>query len=187
MTVIDYLNRMVIEATSPDGNVHARVSAGPEVELWFRPGAVDRYTEDRLEHQLSRLASATAAAYLRGQAEAYRRADDIDPAETDGSRSEDPRRRRFTEALNAVRGEGSSARGTVGVRTVGLVRWAVEIRPGTLRRLDEQLLLSELHSALAALLRDREMKITLLKAEIYDLGLPSSWRDAVARRRGRPR
>jgi hypothetical protein len=178
----EYLDRMVIEVLSPDRNITLTLGRGTEVDLRFRPGVLVRYDEPRLEHELSRLAQRAWVARQRGFDEAYRRANALAPGEQIPE-SDDPRMAQYRQRLGDVEGEGVSARGTVRLRTRGMLQWNVTIRPGTIQRLGEEYLLSELKSALAALLLDREMKIILIKAEYFDLGIPRAWLEAAARRR----
>jgi hypothetical protein len=176
--VVDYgelLDRMVITVTSPDGNIRATINNAVHVDVEFLPGAFPRYDERRLGQQLARLGVNTFIGFKRGRAEAYRRsyAMSAEEAERAGRPSADPRRARYEEQLDQLRGEGRSAGGVIHVTTVGMLRWSVEIRPGSIHRLGEERFLAEIHSALDSLLNDRQLKIIMLKAEHFDLGIPA--------------
>jgi hypothetical protein len=103
----EYLDRMVVSTTSPDQNIHARVSNYSEIEIEFRRGAFDTYDEERLSHQLARLGVLTWIAYRRGRSEAYRRSrgPGRDEFAEEAKLSDDPRQRRYEEALNNIEGE----------------------------------------------------------------------------------
>jgi hypothetical protein len=189
----EYLDKMVVSTLSPDRCIRATVSNYTDVEIQFRSGAFDRYDDERLGEQLARLGLTTWVAYHRGRSEAYRRARNLSAEELAAAErpSEDPRRRRYEQQLNAIEGEGVSTDRTLRVRTVGMMRWQVDIRPGTVPGLGERRFLTELRSAWRSLLNDREIKIILLKSEYFDLGIPRAWvedmkrlRDEVRRTRG---
>jgi hypothetical protein len=173
---------MVVLVSSPDRSIEARVENYTDVRISFRPGVFDRYDESELAYQLGRLGVTTWVAYHRERTEAYRASQGLSAEElADAERpSDDPRRQRYEEELNAIEGEGVSAGRLVRIRTTGMMRWNVDIEPGALRHLGEQGFLGELHSAIRALIQDREAKIILLKAEHFDLGLPRKWRDLTA-------
>jgi hypothetical protein len=175
--VVDYgelLDRMVITVTSPDGNIRATINNAVHVDVEFLPGAFPRYDEYRLGQQLARLGVNTFIGFKRGRTEAYRRSYGLsaEEAERAGQPSTDPRRLRYEEELDRLRGEGRSTGGVIHVSTIGMLRWAVEIRPGSIHRLGEERFLAEIHSALDSLLTDRQVKIIMLKAEHFDLGIP---------------
>lgn len=177
----EYLDRMVVTGHSPDERIHARVSNYRHVEVWFDPGAYERYDEETLSHQLARLGVTTWVAYHRARSEAYRMSQGLTRDELAAAErpSADPHRRRYEEELNAVEGEGVSAGGSVRIRTRGMLQWTVDIEPGTLRRLDETAFRAELHSAMTSLIRDRDIKIIELKSDYFDLGIPRRWRELL--------
>jgi len=168
---------MVVTTTSQDRNIQARVSNYTDVEVRFRPGSFDRYTEQRLGEQLSRLGLTSWVAYHRGRSQAYQKALNLSDEELAASErpSTDPRRRQYEQELNRVEGEGVSATGAVRINTLGMMQWRVDIKPGSIARLGEQRFVTDLHSAVVSLLNNRESKITLLKANYFDLGIPREW------------
>lgn len=185
-SIRDYLDRMVIATTSPDRQIHARVFDYTQVEVSFVPGTFDSYDEERLSHQLSRLGLTTWVAYRRGRTEAYKRSQNLSSDEVKAAQSRpshDPRNARYEEELNKIEGEGVSTNQAVRIRTVGMMQWTVDVRPGSLRQFGEQAMLAEIHSAFQALLSDREVKIIILKSDYFDLGIPKELRDLMSQLR----
>jgi hypothetical protein len=180
-SITDYLDKMVIGVSSPDGNIRATVSNYTDVAVEFAPGTFDRYEDERLGHQLARLGVTTWVAYHRGRSEAYRRSMNLTHEElAEAERpSTDPRRRAYEEQLNLIQGEGVSARGALRVHTVGMMKWTVDVEPGAVRRFGEKHFLTEIHTALHTLLADRERKIIVLKSEHFDVGIPKKWLDLM--------
>jgi hypothetical protein len=66
----------------------------------------------------------------------------------------------------------------VAVRSRALRSWDVEIAGEPVGSLTESEFLTELDSAVAALLADHRAKVTLLTDAVYDIGLPRSMRTA---------
>jgi hypothetical protein len=180
-SITDYLDKMVIGVSSPDGNIRATVSNYTDVAVEFVPGKFDRYDEERLGHQLARLGANTWVAYARGRSEAYRRSMNLTSEElAEAERpSTDPRRQAYEEKLNQIQGEGVSARGALRIRTVGLMQWTIDVQPGAVRRFGEKHFLAEIHTAIRSWLADRERKIIVLKSEHFDVGIPKKWLDLM--------
>lgn len=179
-TIGDLFRKMTVTAESPDGKIWARVYEYTRVQVGFRPWTFERYDETALAAQLGRLGLLTWVAWSRERTETYRRSLGLGAGEArDAGRGGDPHRERYEADLQAVEGTGVSARGTLRVHTVGMMRWRVDIEPGTLRRLGEQPVVDEIHSAFASLMRDRERKIITLKGDYFDLGLPRRWREVM--------
>lgn len=181
VSISEYLDKMVITVTSSDGNIRARVSDYTKVEITMRPGSLQKYTEERLGAELSRLGLTTWVAYHRGRSKAYQMSKDLSEEELAAAErpSEDPRMRRYEAELNAVEGVGVSPRRTVRIRTKGLMEWKVDVKPGAIAA-GEQAFLTELNAAVAALIGDRQTKIIVLKSEHFDIGIPKKWRDIMA-------
>jgi hypothetical protein len=152
-----------------------------QVQVEFQPDTYRGYDDAGLAHQLGRLGAMGYVGLERGRSEAYRRSRNLTAAElVEAERpSNDPKRRAYEQELSQVRGEGVSARGRLRLRTTGMGQWQVDIEPGTVRALTEDEFLDEIHSALRALLEDREAKIILVKSDHYDLGLPQRWLDVM--------
>jgi hypothetical protein len=179
----EYLDRMIVTTTSQDRNIQTRISNYTDVEIRFRPGSFDRYTEQRLGEQLSRLGLTSWVAYQRGRSQAYQKALNLSDEELAAAErpSSDPRRRQYEQELNEIKGEGVSATGAVRISTVGMMRWRVDIKPGAIGRLGEQRFVADLHSAVVSLLNNRESKIILLKASYFNLGIPREWLERAQR------
>lgn len=179
VSIGEHLNAMVVTASSPDGRIHARVTNDRRVRIWFDPGAYHGYDEKSLAHQLARLGALAWVAFSRGRSEAYRLARGLSHEELAAAErpTDDPHRRRYEEELHRIESEGVSATGAVRVRTRGMTQWAVDIAAGTLGRLDEAAFIDELHSAVTALVRDRDIKIIAVKADYFDIGIPRRWRE----------
>jgi len=185
----EHLDNMVVTVTSPDQRIRARVSNYHDVEISFDRGAFDRYDEEQLAHQLGRLGLTTWVAYHRARSEAYRVSQNLSSDElADAERpTDDPTLLRYEEELNDIEAEGVSTGGAVRVRTRGLMRWDVDIRPGSIGRLGEAAFVTELHSAMKALLSDREVKIIGLKSDYFDIGIPRRWRELMTELRAQNR
>lgn len=179
----DYFRGAVITAMSPDQCISATLSNNTDLEIRFRPRMFDRYDEATLSHQLCRLAQATWVARQRARDEAYRRARALSSDELAAARrpSDDPRRRAYDEALNRVEGQGVSADGSIRIRTQGMLHWRFEITRGTPQRLGEEAFVAQIGSAYKALLADRELKITVLKSEHFDMAIPRKWLETMQR------
>lgn len=174
----DRLDAMVVQASSPDGQINVSVRGqGELIDIAFRAGAYRRYREEELAHQLSRLATLAFTRYRREEQEI------IDAAFGESVNDElseyGAERRRYNEALERLTAVGASGDGAVQVRTVGLVTWTVSIAPGTLDRCTEQEFLAEARTAVGALLARYQAGVLALKDEIYDFGYPDSVRRAA--------
>lgn len=172
---------MLVAATSPDGGIQASINRAAEIEVTFTGSAYRRYNEETMRHQLERLAVLAWVAYDRALTEEHRRTLGYATAEyaEHERRPKDERRQRYDADLAAVEATGLSSGGSLRIRARGMLHWQVHIEPGTLRRLNQVDFLNELNSALHALFVDRELKITVIKARYYDLGIPRAWRDLL--------
>lgn len=166
-------------ATSPDGNIRAAVVDRAGVQVTFRPGTFGRYLDVTLADQLALVLAAAWQAFRRRGREDLRRSLRLSVHEfvRVNEPPDDPRQRRYAEQVRALECAGCSGSGSVRVRTRGMEQWDVEIAPGTTGNLGERAFVTELHEAVSAMLADREVKVTLLKAWHFDLGLPAAWRD----------
>ncbi|GAA4951425.1 YbaB/EbfC family nucleoid-associated protein [Actinoplanes utahensis] len=175
----DRLRGMTVTGTSPDGQIRATVSGDMRLELRLRPGAYDQADERGLSRQLAGLGATTWVAWERERREIYRRYQGLstEEAEADRRTPRDSRYRLFEEGLRRLECQALSPSEVLHVRTVGMTEWHVDIEPGTLRRLREPEFVQEVVSAFGGLIQDRERRLTLLKAEHFDLGIPRSWLD----------
>ncbi|GAA0448248.1 hypothetical protein Aca07nite_72970 [Actinoplanes capillaceus] len=168
---------MLVTGTSPDGNVRATVTGERILRIEFRPHSLEWYDEADLERQLAGLAVNTWVAWTRERREISRLASGLTRAEAEEARrSRDRRAFVYEEALTTIECVGVSSGQAVTIRTTGMTQWHVDITDRVLRRLDVHRFTEELRSAFQSLLRDRDSKIALLKAEHFDIGLPSGWR-----------
>jgi hypothetical protein len=169
----------VVEVSSPDAQIFARLSGQDDVTLWFAPGVYVRYDEHRLAHQLGRLATllwvASRQAYQRAWSEATGT-----PASSRGP--QETRRRDFRQAQLALTVTGISPYGFVTVYSAGLLSWEVDLREGTCRQLSEQEFVQETLDAARMLLDDYFAKTHRLKDEYFDLRLHEAWQGHGSRR-----
>lgn len=151
----------------------------------FVGSAYRTYDEATLAHQLRRLGALAWIAYDRALAEEHRRALGYTAEEfaEQERRPKDDRRQRYEADLAAVEAGGASPGGWLRIRARGMLHWDLQIRPGALR-LAQVEFLAELHAAVRALLAEREVTITIIKARYYDLGVPRAWRDLLIDRDG---
>lgn len=168
---------MLVTGTSPDGNVRALITGERDLRVEFRPDSFESYDEVSLERQLAGLAVRTWVAWTRERREISRRASGLTRAEAEEARraSRDQKIHAYEEALKMIECDGVSPDQTVRIRTTGMTQWHVVIAGGALRRLGVHQFTAELRSAFRSLLRDRDSKIALLKAEHFDIGIPRSW------------
>jgi hypothetical protein len=171
------LERIAVEARSPDGRLRAWVSGRLDLGLEFVPRAYRRYGEADLCHQLGRLATLTWTRYHRE----YVAVEDefLDwPV-----RDRDAHDRLFEERAEQLTVDGVSPNGLVTVHTRALMRWDFQLAPGVSRRLDEQRFVAEVLGAAADTVRAYRARRARLFHEFYDLtaGLPP-WVRARARR-----
>ncbi len=169
---------MVVEVTSPDGRIRARLTGDRDVEVSFAHGAYRRYAEDELGHQLARLATLMWTAYRQEYLRRLSVATET-PVHTVSLRG---RRADFRNALADIAVDGYAPDRSIAVHSVGLLRWEVVIRGGTVRRLDEQEFLAYALSAVNDLLTAYFAASHRLKDEIFDLRLWEAYA-ATARRR----
>lgn len=181
-TIGQLLDKMVIRATSPDGNIRSTITNDVDVDVAFRPGSYAGYTRESLSHQLVRLAALTFTGLHKGRDEAYKNSQGLSDQEVaeSGAPHWDANRRRYDEALSDIEAAGISRNQLIRIRSKGVLQWKVDIKPGALERLDESAFRAELHSAIAALLGDRSRKIIVLKSEYFDLGIPAPMRRKMA-------
>jgi len=175
----DRLERLVVEASSPDDMIKVTAQGRYEIRVQFQRGAYYGYTDREIARQLAAVASLVWARYRREYTEivaAFR--DDPDAAGED-----EPRDRVFQERLEQMTVTGASESGRISLRSRALVRWEVTIADGTVRSLSQQEFLAELSTALAAVFDDYRAQLIILTDEIYDIGVPDSFRRAVAGRK----
>ncbi|MGW4940559.1 hypothetical protein ACWEOZ_03095 [Actinoplanes sp. NPDC004185] len=178
-------HRPEISASSPDGRIWAATTDGTDVRISFSHGSFEHYPDAVLAHQLSRLGQAMWIAFQRSQDDLHeRRLNSFLVVTGPGDPPErTPEQAAYAEALNEVIGVGTSPDGSITVRTTGALYWDVDFPDGTVGRLGERAFVSQLTTAVQAMLADREKKIAGLKAEFLDLGVPRVWTELLRRLR----
>lgn len=167
----DRMAELDIRLSSPDRSIHARLSSGERVEVWFAEGSYDRYTEAALERQLISLARRLLVARGRARQDAFREAlgDRFRPHR---GPLDDPRQRRFRAELAKLVAVGRTP--WVEITASPGEFWVVRIEPGTLARLSETQFLMELHFAIDQGMTDMRRQLLSLREDIYDQRLPES-------------
>jgi hypothetical protein len=181
------LRTMTATATSPDGAIRATVTGENRLELRFQPRTYQWYDDRSLARDLTALGTATWVAWTRQREEVTRLAlgQSREEAEQSRRRDGDPRHDRFAEALRGLECEGISRDRSVRLRLTGATRWQVDIAGGTVRNTPEPTFVEQAVSAFDMVMQNRSMKMALLRAEHFDIGVPRSWLDQVRSPRAR--
>jgi hypothetical protein len=177
--LVDRLERLAVEAWSPDGRIAATARGRYQVQLRFVGGAYRGYADAELGHQLAQLATVLWTRYRREYTEivaAFH--DDDDPVIED-----EPRDLVFRERLEQLVVSGTSAQRWIRLRSRALVRWEVTAAEATVRTLTEEQFLGEVDSAVTDILGDYQAQLITLTDEIYDIGVPDSFRRVAATER----
>ncbi|AEV81876.1 hypothetical protein ACWT_0862 [Actinoplanes sp. SE50] len=177
----EQLRTMTVTATSPDGAIRATVTGENRLELRFQPRTYQWYDDHGLARELTALGTTTWVAWTRQRAEVTRLSlgQSRGEAEQSQRRDGDPRHDRFIEALRRLECDGVSRDRSIHLRLAGATRWQVEIADGTARNTPERTFVEQAVSAVDSVIQDRSMKMALLRAEHFDIGVPSSWLDRV--------
>jgi hypothetical protein len=126
------LERIVVNAMSPDGCIHATVRGRLELGMSFAPRAYQQYTEGELAHQLGQVATLTWTRFRREYLDVEREFLEWSVPQLDA------RDRLFQERAEQLSVEGSSPDGSVTARSRALARWEFHIAAGRLRELTER-------------------------------------------------
>lgn len=157
------LERISVEAVSPDGRITAGVHGRLRLTLEFRGRAYGSYPDHELGHQLGRVADLAWVRYHREYAE-------VEAAFTDGYQPDrDPVDRRFEQQAAELTVTGSSPSGWVTIASRALASWTVEVRAGAQRELAEDRFVAEVLAAAAATLGAYRAARSRLLHEYYDL------------------
>ncbi|MEU4619316.1 hypothetical protein AB0G04_04945 [Actinoplanes sp. NPDC023801] len=177
----EQLRGMSATGTSPDGQIRAMISGALDLRITFSRGTFEWYDEHGLSRQLAGLGTNTWVAWERERREIYRRSQSltVEEAEQERRARGDSRQERFAADLRELECEAISPSAALRIRTLGMIDWRVEIESGALRQFRERDFIGEVTAAFASLMRDRERRLILLKAEHFDLGIPRSWVDRV--------
>jgi hypothetical protein len=177
----EQLRRMTVSGTSPDGQIRAMISGDMTLRITFAQGMWEWSDERTLSRQLAGLGTNVWVAWERERREIYRRSQSLTAEEAEQERRTpgDSRQQDFAAGLRALECEGISPSAVLHIRTRGMINWQVEIKNGALRQFREREFIDEATAAFAGLMRDRERKLILLKAEHFDLGIPRAWRERL--------
>ncbi len=179
MDLNDQLRTMEVVGRSPDGAIQATVTGDNRLRLYFQPRTYEWYDERGLSRQLSALGTTTWVAWARRREEIVRVALGRSRTEQQWIRE---RSGGFADGSYAARlreldGVGRSSGGAVLLRLRGMTRWHVDIAEGTIRNWPERRFAEEAESAFGALIADRTMRLALLRAEHFEIGVPRRWRE----------
>jgi hypothetical protein len=177
----DLLRGMIATGKSPDDQIRATITGEMTLEIVFRRHTYDWYDERGLSRQLAGLGANTWVAWERERREILRRAQSmtIEEAEQDRRNPGDSRHVRYRDGLRTLRCQGSSPSGILYIRTTGMIDWHADIESDGLRQFRERDFIGEATAAFADLMRDRQRKLILLKAEHFDLGIPRTWQERL--------
>ncbi len=175
------LRRIVVEATSPDGLIRARVRDRLELDLEFGRRVYGSYRQAELARQLGRLATLTWTRYRRECL-------NVENAFLDWSvQEQDAHDRLFEERAERLTVAAQSPGGWVTVHSGALVRWDFTLVPDVQRRLTEQRFVAEVLGAAGGTVRAYRAERARLLDQFYDLagGLPPWRRERTVRARAR--
>jgi hypothetical protein len=157
------LDRLVINAFSPDGNLTSEICNRIKVDLRFAPGAYARYDAAVLAHQLDQLAALTWTRYRRE----YLEIAELVLGELRHDGFANAAEAEFWTRQEQLTVAGASPSGAVSVRSRALVCWRFQIGAGALERLPEPAFVAEVRAAVADLLADHRSQLALLRDELY--------------------
>ena len=174
----DQLDRMVVEAASPDTKIRATsVGRANSLEFAFSPGAYTRYDEDVLAHQLARLLAIAYVQYVHTWRRLVNTAFGRSPND-DGDTS-DLRGQRYQRGLEQIVATGTCDGEWLQVTTRCLVNWRFIIAPGSLVHRTEPEFVASMKAAISRVLDSYNAQVFRLKDDIYDLGYTEDMRRAV--------
>jgi hypothetical protein len=177
----DLLRGMIATGKSPDDQIRATITGDMTLEIVFQRNTYDWYDERGLSRQLAGLGANTWVAWERERREILRRAQSMtaEEAEQDRRNPGDARHVRYRDELRTLQCQGSSPSGILHIWTTGMIEWRADIEPAGLQRFREREFIGESTAAFADLMRDRERRLILLKAEHFDLGIPRAWQERL--------
>ncbi|MEU8662593.1 hypothetical protein [Actinoplanes philippinensis] len=173
------LERIDAEATTPDGQIRARLSGRMQLALEFRPRAYGSCADAELGRRLSRIATMLWVRYHREYVEvenSFLGFPEPDP---------DPEDRRFEQEAEELTVSASSPGGWVTMTSRALAFWTVDLAAGTQRSLAQDRFVTEVLAAGSATITAYRSARMRLLDRYYDLadGLPPWRRSGPA---GRP-
>ncbi|MGH3717092.1 MAG: hypothetical protein ACRDT4_27065 [Micromonosporaceae bacterium] len=162
------LDGITITAKSPDGKIGCELDNGRDVVMDFAPGSYRRYAEPELGHQLAGLVTTMWVAHRRAHLAVL--SERVGYPVRGGEHADlDLRGREFAERRARLEADSRSPSGRIVLRTRGMTRWDVKIKPGTVREVNEETFLQDAWGGFVALMGDHRRKIGRLKDEIFDL------------------
>lgn len=159
--VSDMLSRLVVRATSPDGNVQAKLS-GNGFELGFRAKTYPEYSDTGLAAQLSEVLSKLGVGYREAMDKVVTAERGRPPVRGE---SWDAQQRRYQEARRQLEARGMSPQKYFRTRLTDQTVWTAEVKPGTVAKLSEAEFVAEVKGAVNATIADLSTKEYLLKRD----------------------
>jgi hypothetical protein len=164
LSLSERLDRMVIDASSPDGVISAELYDRDQVKLRFAPGRFAWLDERDLEHKLEALGRVV---WSRRQREYYAILSDINETRIDGEPAPvNDGQWEFVQRREQIVASGQSADGRISLSVKGMQHWTVRVQDGTVRELSEDAFAQGVRDAVKQLLDDQARQITELKVEL---------------------
>lgn len=161
----DQIDAMRVRASTPDGGITAELRDRDQLTFIFREGLYDLCDDGDLERRLALLANLLWVARTR---EYWRVFGEVTgDYSTGGDKPVSARDADWRTERDELVATGSSADGRIKVRAVGMRRWEVNIRPGTVRALDERQFALAASQAAGELIRDQLAKVAALSHKYY--------------------
>jgi hypothetical protein len=168
------LERISVEATSPDGRIRAGLGGRLHLALEFRDRSYGSYADSELGHQLGRVAALVRVRYRREYSE-------VEAAFSGGYEPDrDPVDRSFEQEAAELIVAVTSPDGWIGVTSRALESWTVVVRPGAQHALTQGRFVTEALTAAAGTVDAYRSGRARLLDKYYALGagLPA-WRRAA--------
>ena len=159
-TMQDHLDSTTVRAETPDGTAAATLVGDSRVTISFAPGYYAHSTDARVADKLQRLGRLLWVARMR---EYYRFKSEQLGREVRGEgRPRTAAQAERREARDQIVATGSSGDGLVEISAVGLFRWSVTVRPGTVPTVPEADLCAAVSRAAEALISDHRWRLRLV-------------------------
>ena len=169
---MEQMNELTVTVTSPDNQIKARLVAGKDLTLAFRPHTYARYREAQLAEQLAQVGKLIWVGHRRGYVKAF----NISRGRAEGETLRphwDAKYRRYDQAISELVAYGESPSRCVRVKSKGMVSWKVKIADGAIAAFDEEAFIGEVVSAYRGARRNSQHQETLLKDEHFGLNIPA--------------
>lgn len=168
-SLLDRLDRLALLASSPDGNLSARMNFDRHVTFsWDNASSFDGYSAESLAYQVAEVLRAAACGHRAGVRRAFELEGRADELANDTHW--DANYRRFEKRLAGTNLVGTSDRKAVVIMAPGtLAAYKARIHPQALSKLNAGDLVIELDSAYQSLLDDyRRKRFELTKEHFPD-------------------